>query len=117
MTLCLRDDQAAIERYRHEHRNVWPAVVALLEACGFRSIRIFLRGRRLFMVLEADDALDVPAALAGLGDDPDYQAWDELMRTLQEPAPEAEAGEWWTPMELVFDLGWYGAGAGGRQAG
>jgi hypothetical protein len=26
------------------------------------------------------------------------------MRTLQERAPEARAGEWWATMEEVFDL-------------
>jgi L-rhamnose mutarotase len=116
MTLCLRDDPEAIDRYKHEHRHAWPPVVALLQACGFRSIRIFLRGRRLFMTLEADDAVDVPGALARLTDDPDYRAWDELMRTLQEPAPEAAAGEWWAEMELVFDLGWFPAAGGSTAA-
>jgi hypothetical protein len=28
------------------------------------------------------------------------------MRSLQEPVPDAEAGEWWAAMEEVFDLNW-----------
>jgi len=31
---------------------------------------------------------------------------DELMRTLQERAPEAKPDDWWAPMEEVFDLNW-----------
>ena len=34
MTLGLRDDPALIERYRAEHRQVWPDVIARLrESC------------------------------------------------------------------------------------
>ncbi|MGH2369095.1 MAG: L-rhamnose mutarotase [Chloroflexota bacterium] len=34
------------------------------------------------------------------------QEWEQLMRTLQERAPEAGADEWWADMELVFDMDW-----------
>jgi L-rhamnose mutarotase len=112
MTLCLRDAEGVTERYRREHREAWPEVVALLKACGFGSLRLFLRDRRLCMILEAPDGLDVPAALARLDAEPGYRAWDELMRTLQEPAPEAAVGEWWAPMDLVFDLDWFERGEG-----
>ena len=36
--------------------------------------------------------------------------WDELMRTFQEPVPDAASGEWWAEMDEVFDSAWYEEG-------
>jgi hypothetical protein len=40
-------------------------------------------------------------------EDPRTRAWDELMRRYQRPAPFAAPGQWWTPLEAVFDLDWF----------
>jgi L-rhamnose mutarotase len=106
MTLCLRDDPAAIERYRVEHRNAWPEVVQRLRAAGVAGMRIYLRGRRLFMEMEAVDEFDPAHDFPRLSDDPRYREWEVLMRSLQERAPEAGPDEWWAQMEQVFDLDW-----------
>lgn len=106
MTLLLRDDPAGIEAYKRYHRAVWPAVKELIEAIGISKMSIFLRGRRMFMYFEAPDGFDASRDFGRLMDDPRYVEWDRLMRQFQEPAPEADAGEWWAPMELVFDLAW-----------
>jgi len=106
MTLQLRDDPSAIERYKAEHAAAWPEVIVRLRGAGVRELRIFLRGRRLFMFMQAVDEFDPARDLATLDDDPRYREWDELMRSLQEPAPEAGPGEWWAAMEEVFDLNW-----------
>ena len=29
------------------------------------------------------------------------------MRTYQTPAPFAGPGDWWTPLEEIFDIGWF----------
>lgn len=105
MTLLLRDEAGVIERYRAEHAAAWPQVVACLHRAGIRQLRIFLRGRRLFMFLEVDDGFEPSRDFAALNEDAVYREWDELMRSLQEPVPEAAAGEWWAEMEEVFDLG------------
>jgi L-rhamnose mutarotase len=75
---------------------------------GIRELRIFLRGRRLFMYMETEDDFDPGRDFARVLDAPRYREWDELMRSLQERAPEAAEDEWWAPMEEVFDLGWPG---------
>ncbi len=106
LTLLLRDDLAAIERYKQHHRQVWPEVAACLRRIGVREMRIYLLGRRLFMYLEAADGFDPDADFPRANTDPRYQEWDELMRTLQEKAPEAGPGGWWAAMEEVFDLNW-----------
>jgi L-rhamnose mutarotase len=102
--LALRDDPDSIARYREEHRHVWPGVTAQLRAIGVERMEIFLSGRRLFMHLIVREGFDPLVDFARLSQDPVSVVWDALMRTLQEPVPEARPGEWWSAMERVFDL-------------
>ncbi len=105
LTLLLRDDATAIERYKEYHRQVWPEVTARIKEVGIRAMRIFLLGRRLFMYIEAEDHFEPSRDFARINEAPRSQEWDILMRTMQEQVPEAGAGEWWALMEQVFDLG------------
>ena len=104
LTLMLRDDPAAIERYKEYHRHVWPEVTARIRECGIRTMRIFLLQRRMFMYIETDDAFDPATDFARINEAPKSQEWDVVMRSLQELAPEAALGEWWALMQQVFDL-------------
>lgn len=121
LTLCLRDDPEAIAAYVRHHQAVWPQVCARIREVGIQTMRIFLRGRRLFMYIETADDFDLSRDFARVNEDPVSAEWNRLMATLQERAPEANPDEWWTPMELVFDLDWpqhrHGPGAGGRAEG
>ncbi len=104
LTLMLRDDPAAIERYKEYHRHVWPEVKARIRACGIREMRIFLLQRRMFMYIKTEDAFDPATDFARINEAPRSLEWDTVMRSLQELAPEAGPGEWWALMEQVFDL-------------
>jgi L-rhamnose mutarotase len=104
LTLCLQDDPLKISEYRRYHQAVWPEVTARLRECGVQQMQIFLRGRRMFMYLVTDDHFDPARDFARINEDPTSARWNELMATLQERAPEANADEWWAPMERVFDL-------------
>jgi L-rhamnose mutarotase len=99
MTLLLRDDPDLIARYKQHHLAVWPAVTTRLRALGIDHMEIFLADRRMFMHFTAPDDFDPSRDFSSLVDDPEYQRWDELMRTFQEPAPGALPGEWWHTME------------------
>jgi L-rhamnose mutarotase len=81
-------------------------VIARLREIGIVEMKIYLIGRRMFMYMEAADGFDPERDFPKLNEVPRYREWDELMRTLQERAPEAGAGEWWAAMEEVFDLNW-----------
>lgn len=106
-TLCLQDDPQKIEMYKEYHRNVWPDVLADLRRGGIRDMKIFLRGRRMFMFIETEDDYDPSDGLRRAGSSSSKsREWNELMATLQERAPEANPDEWWAPMELVFDSSW-----------
>ena len=104
LTLCLQDDPAKIASYVEYHRAVWPGVLARLREVGVHEMRIFLRGRRMFMYIETDDAFEPRRDFDRVNEDPVSRAWNDLMATLQERAPEASPDEWWAPMALVFDL-------------
>lgn len=104
MTLNLKDDPETIHRYVECHRQVWPEVQASLRSIGLQNMRIFLKGRRLFMYGEAMDGFEPSRDFASYLRDDKTKEWDALMRTFQEPVPEAAAGEWWSPMEEVFAL-------------
>lgn len=107
LTLCLKDDPEKIAAYKAHHRAVWPEVLARLREVGVQRMEIFLRGRRMFMYIETDDAFDPARDFARVNDDPKSQEWNDLMATLQERAPEATPDEWWAPMEHVFDTQWF----------
>ncbi len=106
LALDLRDDPALIARYKKEHRSAWPVVRKRLRQIGVTEMRIFLLGQHLFMYCETKEGFDPKKDFARALDDPEYRKWDELMRTMQQRTPEAKAGEWWTIMELVFELRW-----------
>jgi len=104
MTLMLKDDDEIVERYKEYHRHAWPDVLARLRAVGIKEMRIYLLGRRMFMYMEAVDGFEPERDFPKLNEVSRYREWDELMRTFQERAPEAKPGDWWAPMEEVFDL-------------
>jgi L-rhamnose mutarotase len=106
LTLNLQDDPEKITAYRNYHQAVWPEVTARLRECGIRRMQIFLRGRRMFMYLITDDEFDPSRDFARINDDPTSARWNALMADFQERAPEADPGEWWAPMEPVFDMDW-----------
>jgi L-rhamnose mutarotase len=100
----LREDPEKIARYKAEHANAWPEVLARLREVGVTEMKIFLRGTRMFMYCETVDGFDPDVDFARCLEDPTYRKWDELMRSLQARAPEANPDEWWARMECVFDL-------------
>lgn len=102
--LNLKDDPELIAKYKEYHRQVWPEVLSVLKATGITSMKIFLKGRRMFMYCEARDDYDLARASPIYEQSPRTKEWEELMRQFQEPLSEAAPGEWWSPMEEVFDL-------------
>ena len=104
-TINLRDDPAAITTYREHHRRVWPEVVESLRAAGVQRMDIHILGRRLVMIVELADGLDVRSAFAHHhSTNGRVQEWERLMKSLQEPIGDAAPGEWWALMEPLFQL-------------
>ena len=102
--LDLRNDPALIAAYKEHHAAVWPEVTAALRAIGITRMKLFLLGTHLFMYYEGPDSFNPARDYQSYAANPKAQAWDALMRTFQQRVPEARPGDWWTPMEMVFDL-------------
>ena len=104
-TLNLKADPGIVERYTQYHRDVWPEVQASLRRVGVQQMDIYLLGRRLVMVVDMPDGVDYRIAFRShASSSPRVAEWERLMKTLQQPLPEARAGEWWAAMEPVFHL-------------
>jgi L-rhamnose mutarotase len=102
----LRDDQEKIDAYVRYHAEVWPEVLEGLRKDGVTDMKIFLRGRRMFMYMTATEGYVPGGRTDGHTPHPRVLEWDRLMRTLQQPSAEASGAEWWADMDLVFDLHW-----------
>lgn len=94
-----------IETYKTHHLSVWPEVLSSLKRVGLNDLEIYLLGRRLVMVVELPDGIDVQRVFATHRASTSRVAeWEALMKSLQEPPPGAAAGEWWAVMQPVFHL-------------
>ena len=105
MALDLVDESSSIKEYREYHRNVWPEVKEGLLEIGVEGMEIYLLGDRLFMVIDTKDDFDLIADFQKYTDSSDKAAqWDTLMRKYQKKTPFTNDGDWWAPMQKVFDL-------------
>lgn len=110
LALDLHDDPALIAQYDAHHHAVWPDVLAHLRTQGVLELEIFRLGTRLVMVMDTDDAVFDPAAMAAAErDDPRLREWEELMWRFQAPTPWTPEGTKWTPMQTIFRLSDTGA--------
>jgi L-rhamnose mutarotase len=104
LAVDLKDDPAAVAAYMAFHQQVWQEVIQSLRSAGIRQMEIYLLARRLVMVVETDDG-DVRRAFAAhVASHPRVREWESLMKSMQEPAPGAQDGDWWTEMRPVFQL-------------
>jgi L-rhamnose mutarotase len=105
LTVDLVPDRRRIAAYLRYHRRPWPEVVRSLRRVGIRSMDIYRLGRRLVMIMETRESLDVRAAMAKhRRSSPRCAEWETLMRTFQRPPPGARRGEVWARMQQVFRL-------------
>jgi L-rhamnose mutarotase len=99
----LKDD-SVVETYREYHRRVWPEVLESLRVSGVLDLQIYLLGCRLVMIADLEDGADLRRAFATrMASHPRVAEWERLMMSLQQPAPGAADGDWWTAMEPVFE--------------
>ena len=104
LTLDLQDDPALIEEYKRYHQKVWPEIIRSIKESGIEDMEIYLRGTRMFMVMEVNERFSFEAKTkADLGN-PKVQEWENLMWKFQKPLAGAKPGEKWMPMERVFKL-------------
>ena len=102
--LNLKDDPELIALYKEHHRNVWPEVLEGIRDSGITRMKIFLKGRHMFMYCETHDDFSPRNSSKNPIQVRKNDEWQELMHKFQEQLPGSPRGEWWGPMEEVFDL-------------
>jgi hypothetical protein len=66
---------------------------------------IYMLGRRLVMILELADGVSLADVFERRATvNPRVSEWEALMKSFQQPAPDAPGGQWWAVMEPVFGL-------------
>lgn len=103
LAVDLKDSPAVVAAYLDHHRHVWPEVEASLRAAGVSGMEIFLLGRRLVMVLDAEGDYRAMIEMHAASH-PRVAEWEALMKSMQQPSPGAAPGEWWAQMQPVFRL-------------
>lgn len=103
--LDLKDDPGTVAEYCDWHMKVWPEIMRGMAKYGVLAQNIYLIGSRMFMVLQVEDDFDYRVDFARyMHETPRASDWDRLMRNLQQPVPGKQEGDWWAPMERVYDL-------------
>jgi len=103
LAVDLKDDPEIIRAYIEHHQRVWPEVLDSLRAAGIADMEIHMLGRRLVMIVEAEK--DVRSAFAAhVASHPRVAKWEALMKSMQQPAPGSNHGEWWAEMQPIFRL-------------
>ena len=107
LILDLVEDDDAIAWYRDRHRpgGPPPAVMRAIRDAGVVEMEIFLSGNRLVMIVDAPvDRDGSTVATNADADNPDVQAWEAAMDTVQRPVGWADPAEKWTPAQSIFRL-------------
>jgi L-rhamnose mutarotase len=104
LTLDLKDDPKLIEEYKRYHQDIWPEIVLSIKESGIEDMEIYLRGSRMFMIMEVNERYSFAAKAKADKNNPRVQEWENLMWKFQEPLPDAKPGEKWMLMERVFKL-------------
>lgn len=104
LTLDLKDDPNLIAEYKRYHEKIWPEITESIKDAGIVDLELYLRGTRMFMILEVDDSFSLEKKAAADRKNPKVQEWEELMWKFQKALPGAQPGEKWLPMERIFVL-------------
>jgi L-rhamnose mutarotase len=104
LTLDLKNDLQLIAEYRRYHETIWPEITRSIKASGIEDMEIYLRGTRMFMIIEVNEDFSFEAKAQADGSNPRVQEWEKLMSTFQQVLPDAKPGEKWLRMERVFKL-------------
>jgi L-rhamnose mutarotase len=101
----------AVEEYKRIHAEVWPSVLARLEASHITNYSIYLREpENLLIAYYEYTGDDLAADQAAIAADPETRRWWTITDPMQQPldsvppAVGSQGGGWWAPTEEVFHL-------------
>lgn len=89
------------EEYIKYHREVWPSVLATIDACNIRNYSIFLHEDMLIAYFEYHGS-DFDADMEKMAADPETQRWWSIMDPMQQRLPAVAPGDKWLNIPEVF---------------
>ena len=104
LTLDLQDDPQLIAEYKRYHEKIWPEITKSIRASEIEDMEIYLRGTRLFMIMQVSDNFSFSAKAKADAANPKVQEWEKLMWKFQKPLTGSKPGEKWLLMEQIFKL-------------
>ncbi|MEM9965703.1 MAG: L-rhamnose mutarotase [Asticcacaulis sp.] len=104
--LDLKNDPALIARYKDWHRAgaVPQAINRSIRNADIRELEIWQTGDRLFMIMTVGPDFSPEAKAQADRNDPEVQAWEQMMWEFQKPLPFAQADEKWVGMQRIYAL-------------
>lgn len=105
-TLDLKEDPQLIAEYRKRHSKEfsWKEIRDGIREVGILEMEIYIRGSRLFMIVETPLDFDWDSAMEKLAGLPRQQEWEDYMSIFQQSREGATSAEKWQPMERMFYL-------------
>ena len=87
LTLDLKDDPKLIEEYKRYHQKIWPEIAHNIKESGIEDMEIYLRGTRMFMIMEVNESFSFEAKARADQSNPKVQEWENLMWKFQTLCP------------------------------
>ena len=105
-TMDLKDDPRLIAEYRRRHSEpeAWKEILDGIRSVGILEMEIYIRGNRLFMIVETPLDFDWDTAMQRLATLPRQQEWEDYMAMFQQCREGATSDEKWQMMERMFYL-------------
>jgi L-rhamnose mutarotase len=106
LVLDLKPDPDLVARYKawHQPGAVPQAVLDSIRAAGICEMEIFLAGDRLVMLMSVDETFSAERKAAADAQDPEVQAWEQMMDAFQQRLAFAAPGEKWVEAAPIFRL-------------
>jgi len=103
-TLELPNDPAKIIAYTDAHAHVWPVIQEGIKEVGILDMQIYIKGNRLFMIVDTVDDFDWEKDNARLAKLPMQDKWEAYVAQFQGCDPDAPSTAKWQLMEKIFEL-------------
>ncbi|EPR70460.1 L-fucose mutarotase, type 2 [Winogradskyella psychrotolerans RS-3] len=102
--LDLINDSELISEYKKYHERIWPEITDSIQDAGIDNLEIYLTGNRLFMIMEVNDSFSFEKKSTMDLENPQVQAWENLMWKYQQKLPWAKDNEKWILMDKIYQL-------------
>src|SRR5690606_26735378 len=106
LALDLKDGPIAIENYKkwHLQENFRPEITQSIRDAGVIHMQIYLFGKRLFMIMEVDERVNVAETTKTDAANPQVQDWENCLSQFERRLPWEYEGRGWVLMEKIYEL-------------